>query len=102
MKLLGLMVGVMLTSSMVIAGVHERVDYYCFLKLENGQDWFSEYSFDGQPLTSMELKKQVKTVGAFDRDGKTLMPIASVVECVVAGTDFSNDRAQQLQAEFPR
>lgn len=47
MKLLGLMVGVMLTSSMVIAGVHERVDYYCFLKLENGQDWFSEYSFDG-------------------------------------------------------
>lgn len=85
------------------ASAATAAEYLCFLKLQDGRDWFSGYTFEGNTVpTQQELKKFVKDNGAFASDGVSILPVASVVECVVEGEPFTNDRAQQLQSTFPR
>lgn len=82
-------------------GPANAAEYYCFVKLQDGRDWFSGYVFETE-VTPAELKKYVKDAGAFASDGKTVMPVASVIECIAEGEEFANGRAKQLLQEFPR
>lgn len=82
-------------------GPANAAEYYCFVKLQDGRDWFSGYVFETE-VNPAALKKYVKDAGAFASDGKTVMPIASVIECIVEGDEFTNGRAKQLSQDFPR
>ncbi len=85
------------------ASATSATEYLCFMKLQDGRDWLAGYGFEGATApTQQELKKFVKDSGTFASDGVSVLPVANVVECVVAGEAFTNDRAQQLQKNFPR
>lgn len=77
-------------------------EYLCYMTLKNGKEWLAEYSLAGAQRNPLSLEREVKAVGAFAKDGTTMMPIASVVECIAPGETFNSEKARLFMDASPR